>query len=200
VVQVLDITRIFPIPGAPEYIVGALPVRGKIIPAIDLAKVYNIERLNYSDKKLLVIDVKNEQIGILSDIAPFFVSFESDIVVEDFIDPEQLFERLKVNSQKIQKIGMINKSELIKYFLLEADECVNTLIEAIEELEKKGYDKEAIEALFRVTHTLKGSASIVKFDKIAELSHKLEDLFEALLNQELNFDNSLISHIKKLLI
>jgi len=100
VVHVLDITRIFPIPGAPEYIVGALPVRGKIIPAIDLAKVYNIERLNYSDKKLLVIDVKNEQIGILSDIAPFFVSFESDIVVEDFIDPEQLFERLKVNSQK----------------------------------------------------------------------------------------------------
>ncbi|WP_028844847.1 response regulator [Thermodesulfovibrio thiophilus] len=94
---------------------------------------------------------------------------------------------------------MINKSELIKYFLLEADECVNTLIEAIEELEKNGYDKEAIEALFRVTHTLKGSASIVKFDKIAELSHKLEDLFEALLNQELNFDNSLISHIKKII-
>ncbi|HOA82768.1 MAG TPA: response regulator [Thermodesulfovibrio thiophilus] len=94
---------------------------------------------------------------------------------------------------------MINKSELIKYFLLEADECVNTLIEAIEELEKKGYDKEAIEALFRVTHTLKGSASIVKFDKIAELSHKLEDFFEALLNQELNFDNSLISHIKKII-
>lgn len=100
VMQILDVTRIFPIPGAPDYIVGALPVRGKIIPAVDLAKVYNIERLNYSDNKLLVIDVKGEKIGILSDITPFFVSFESDIVVEDFIDPEKLFEQLKVSSQK----------------------------------------------------------------------------------------------------
>ncbi len=101
VMQILDVTRIFPIPGAPDYIVGALPVRGKIIPAVDLAKVYNIERLNYSDNKLLVIDVKGEKIGILSDITPFFVSFESDIVVEDFIDPEKLFEQLKVSSQKM---------------------------------------------------------------------------------------------------
>ncbi|MGB9821885.1 chemotaxis protein CheW [Thermodesulfovibrio sp.] len=100
VVQVLDITRIFPIPGAPDYIVGALPVRGKIIPAVDLAKIYNIERLNYSDNKLLVIEVKGEKIGILSDISPFFVSFESDIVVEDFINPEKLFEQLKVSYQK----------------------------------------------------------------------------------------------------
>jgi len=100
VMQVLDVTRIFPIPGAPDYIVGALPVRGKIIPAVDLAKVYNIERLNYSDNKLLVIDVKGEKIGILSDITPFFVNFEADIVVEDFIDPEKLFEQLKVSSQK----------------------------------------------------------------------------------------------------
>lgn len=100
VMQILDVTRIFPIPGAPDYIVGALPVRGKIIPAVDLAKVYNIERLNYSDNKLLVIDVKGEKIGILSDITPFFVSFESDIVVEDFIDPEKLFEQLRVSSQK----------------------------------------------------------------------------------------------------
>lgn len=77
-----------------------MPVRGKIIPAVDLAKVYNIERLNYSDNKLLVIDVKGEKIGILSDITPFFVNVESDIVVEDFIDPEKLFEQLKVSSQK----------------------------------------------------------------------------------------------------
>lgn len=99
VTQVLDITRIFPIPGAPDYIVGVLPVRGKIIPAIDLAKVYNIERLNYSDK-LVVIEVKGEKIGVLSDITPFPVTVESDIVVDDLIEPEKLFEQLKVSAQK----------------------------------------------------------------------------------------------------
>lgn len=100
IVQILDITRIFPIPGSPDYVVGALPVRGKIVPAIDLAKVYNIERLGYSDNKLLVIEVKGEKIGILSDITPFFVSFDSDIVVEDFIDPEKLFDKLKVTQKQ----------------------------------------------------------------------------------------------------
>lgn len=102
VVQILDITKIFPIPGAPDYIVGTIPVRGKIIPAVDLAKVYNIERLNYSENKLLVVEVNNEKFGILSDITPFFVSFESDIVVEDYIDPVKLFEKLKVSTSKTQ--------------------------------------------------------------------------------------------------
>lgn len=97
VIQILEIIRIFPIPGSPDYIVGALPVKGRIIPAIDLAKVYNIERLNYSESKLVVIiDVKGEKMGILSDTTPFFVNFESEIAVEDIIEPEKLFERLKV--------------------------------------------------------------------------------------------------------
>ncbi|ACI20983.1 response regulator [Thermodesulfovibrio yellowstonii] len=94
---------------------------------------------------------------------------------------------------------MINKSELIKYFLLEADDCLNVLVEGTEELETKGYNKSTIESLFRATHTLKGSASIVKFNKITTLSHKLEDLFEALLNGEINYDNSLIYHIRNVI-
>ncbi|PMP70225.1 MAG: hypothetical protein C0186_05340 [Thermodesulfovibrio aggregans] len=94
---------------------------------------------------------------------------------------------------------MIDKSELIKYFLLEAEEHVNTLIEGTEELETKGYNKETIESLFRATHTLKGSASIVKFNKVATLSHRLEDLFEALLNEEINYENSLIYPIKQVI-
>uniref|UniRef100_A0A7C4AK71 Chemotaxis protein CheW n=1 Tax=Thermodesulfovibrio aggregans TaxID=86166 RepID=A0A7C4AK71_9BACT len=104
VIQVLEIIRIFPIPGSPDYIVGALPVKGKIIPAIDLAKVYNIERLNYSESKLVVIiDVKGEKIGILSDTTPFFVNFEPDIVVEDIIEPDKLFEKLKVSQKPSEK-------------------------------------------------------------------------------------------------
>jgi len=64
-----------------------------------------VERLSYSDNKLLVIEVKGERIGILSDITPFFVSFEPDFVVEDFIDPEKLFEKLKIDSQKSNEKG-----------------------------------------------------------------------------------------------
>ncbi len=103
VVQILDITKIFPIPGSPDYIVGALPVRGKIVPAIDLAKVYNIERINYSENKLLVLEVEGDKIGILSDITPFFVSFDKEIVVEDYLDPKKLYEELKVKQPSSNK-------------------------------------------------------------------------------------------------
>lgn len=92
---------------------------------------------------------------------------------------------------------MINQDELIRYFLLEAEEYVNNLLEGIEELETKGYNKETIEELFRVTHTLKGSASIVKFNKISTLSHRLEDLFESILNKEIEYSQSLVDVIKK---
>lgn len=92
---------------------------------------------------------------------------------------------------------MIEQAELIKYFLLESEDYVNTLIEGIEELENKGFNYETLEVLYRTTHTLKGSASIVKFNKIASLAHKLEDLFEALIKKEIPDDLSLLNIIRK---
>lgn len=91
----------------------------------------------------------------------------------------------------------MDKSELIRYFLLEAEEHINTLIEGIEELETKGYDKETIESLFRTTHTLKGSASLFNFNKTATISHRLEDFFESILNEEINYNDSFLYWIKK---
>lgn len=103
VIEVLEIIRIFPLPGSPDYIVGALPAKGRIIPAIDLAKVYNIERLNYSESKFVVIvNAKGEKIGVLSDITPFVVNFEPEIAVDNIIEPEKLLEKLQ-SSQKQEK-------------------------------------------------------------------------------------------------
>jgi len=98
--EVIDIIRIFPVPGAPEYIYGALPVRGKIIPAIDLSKIYPIEKPSYNDSKLIIIDVENENIGFLSEIAPFFVTFDSDIIVEDVIDIKTFFETYRLKQPR----------------------------------------------------------------------------------------------------
>jgi len=94
---------------------------------------------------------------------------------------------------------MIKQEELIKYFLLESEEYINTLIEGLEDLEHKGYNKDTLEALYRATHTLKGSASIVKSNKIAILAHKLEDLFEALMNDEIEYEPSILNVIKKVI-
>jgi len=94
--EVIDIARIFPIPGAPEYVYGALPSRGRIIPAIDLSKIYPIEKPSYNNAKLLIIDAENEHIGFLSEITPFFVTYDPDIMVEDLIDVKSFFETYRV--------------------------------------------------------------------------------------------------------
>lgn len=94
--EVIDIIKIFPVPGAPEYVYGAIPVRGKIVPAIDLSKIYPIEKPSYNDAKLIIIDVENENIGFLSEAAPFFVTFDSDIIVEDVIDIKTFFETYRI--------------------------------------------------------------------------------------------------------
>lgn len=94
--EVVEIVRIFPIPGAPEYVYGAFPLRGKIIPAIDLSKIYPMEEPSYTNAKLLIVDVANENIGFLSETTPFFVSFDLDIPVEDLIDVKRFFETYRI--------------------------------------------------------------------------------------------------------
>ncbi len=94
--EVVEIARIFPIPGAPEYIYGALPLRGRIIPSVDLAKIYPIEKPSYQSAKLLIVDVENEHIGFLSESTPFFVTFGDDIAVDDLIDLKAFFETYRI--------------------------------------------------------------------------------------------------------
>lgn len=94
--EVVEIVRIFPIPGAPEYVYGAFPLRGKIIPAIDLSKIFPLEEPSYANAKLLIVDVENENIGFLSEETPFFVSFDTDIPVEDLIDVKSFFQTYRI--------------------------------------------------------------------------------------------------------
>lgn len=94
--EVLDVSLIFPMPGAPEYVCGVIPSRGRIIPAIDLSKIYPVEKPSYSEAKLLVVDVEGENIGFLSDMAPFFVTFDADIPVEDMIEVRAFFDTYRI--------------------------------------------------------------------------------------------------------
>ncbi len=61
-----------------------------------LSKIYPMEEPSYSNAKLLIIDVANENIGFLSETTPFFVSFDVDIPVEDVIDVKRFFETYRI--------------------------------------------------------------------------------------------------------
>ncbi|MCE5311871.1 MAG: response regulator [Nitrospiraceae bacterium] len=82
-------------------------------------------------------------------------------------------------------MGDLDRSELIEYFIAEAEDYVNTLARGIQELEFGNQDTAQIEELFRAAHTLKGAAAIVKFNTIRNISHKMEDVLEALKDREM---------------
>lgn len=98
--EVIDVAKIFSIPGAPEYVYGVIPVRGKIVPAIDLSKIYPIDKPSYSDAKLIIVDFNDENIGFLSEITPFFLTLDPDMSVEDVIDIKTFFETYRIKQPK----------------------------------------------------------------------------------------------------
>lgn len=67
--------------------------------------------------------------------------------------------------------------EYREMFLAEALENFAEINRLLTVLEKNINDQRAIQALFRITHTLKGNATGLGFDKIADMAHVLEDFF-----------------------
>ncbi|GAB4419924.1 MAG: chemotaxis protein CheW [Thermodesulfovibrionales bacterium] len=102
--EVTDAAPLFPVPMAPEYIHGVVALRGRIIPAVDLSKIYSVGKTDYSGAKLVVVDVEvelmreviNENIGFISEGLPYFATFGSDIPVEDIIDVKDFFRNFRV--------------------------------------------------------------------------------------------------------
>jgi two-component system chemotaxis sensor kinase CheA len=65
-------------------------------------------------------------------------------------------------------------SDPYKYFRPEAKDLVGQLTAGFLDLEKRGLDEAVLAKLFRVAHTLKGAARIVKHTELASLAHALE--------------------------
>jgi len=102
--EVTDASPLFPVPMSPEYIYGVVPLRGRVIPAIDLSKIYPVGKTDYSDAKLVVVNVEvellreviNENIGFVSEGFPYFATFGSGIPLQDMIDVKDFFRNYRV--------------------------------------------------------------------------------------------------------
>ncbi len=69
-----------------------------------------------------------------------------------------------------------DKSEIIDFFLVEAGEHIQNLNAGLLALEKDPVNRTTIDELFRAAHTLKGSAAMMGFQGISDVSHKAEDM------------------------
>ncbi len=67
---------------------------------------------------------------------------------------------------------------LLEMYLFETSQLLEQLEQLILSSEKEsGFSEEAINEIFRIMHTIKGSSAMMLFDNIAKLAHSIEDLF-----------------------
>ncbi|ABB15772.1 chemotaxis protein CheA [Carboxydothermus hydrogenoformans Z-2901] len=82
-------------------------------------------------------------------------------------------------------------SDLRETFVFEAQELLEQLEPLILDLEINS-SEETINALFRIAHTLKGSAGIAGINSVKEFTHYLETVLEALRSHEIEISSDVV--------
>lgn len=89
----------------------------------------------------------------------------------------------------------IDMSVYLGAFLDEVDEQLQILNEEVLNLEQDGENIETIQRIFRAAHTLKGSSAAMGMEKMKELTHKVENVFDAIRNDQLKVSTDIINLI-----
>ncbi|MBO8142024.1 MAG: chemotaxis protein CheA [Firmicutes bacterium] len=87
--------------------------------------------------------------------------------------------------------GIELSPEELELFLTESTEMVDTMEELLVTLETEG-GSEAVAAIFRAAHTLKGGAATAGMENIARLTHALESLLDLVRSGERAVDADLV--------
>ncbi len=85
------------------------------------------------------------------------------------------------------------EKELMEMFSFEAQEIHQQLNKQLTALESNPQDQKLIDDLFRITHTLKGSAMGMGFRAIGEIAHVMEDVFTEIKSGNLTIDKELFN-------
>ncbi len=86
----------------------------------------------------------------------------------------------------------IDLTKFIGRFAEEAREHLETINRSLVDFEKRPDDLELIDTTFRSIHTIKGSSKILKLITISDLSHKVEDVFDAIRSNKIQSSSALI--------
>ncbi|MHB8708419.1 MAG: chemotaxis protein CheA [Desulfuromonadales bacterium] len=84
-------------------------------------------------------------------------------------------------------------SSLADTFRDEAAELLQELESALLALEETPEEAPLVDRVFRALHTLKGAGGLAGFDRVAELCHEAETVFEAVRSGEQTLDRELVS-------
>jgi two-component system chemotaxis sensor kinase CheA len=92
-----------------------------------------------------------------------------------------------------QRFEAIDYAALREMFHAEAEEALDAMEQALLRLEAQPEDEDAVATLFRHAHTLKGNAASLRLSRLAELTHALEDVLDALRRRAIPAGDGLMS-------
>jgi two-component system, chemotaxis family, sensor kinase CheA len=78
-------------------------------------------------------------------------------------------------------------------FVEEALDNINDLEQALLELELSPGNKDLLEKVFRVMHSLKGGGAMFGFDKLSEFTHRMENIYDLVRSEKLIVSPKLLS-------
>jgi two-component system chemotaxis sensor kinase CheA len=88
-----------------------------------------------------------------------------------------------------------NNEELLKDFFSEAQMQVDTLEQNILVLENDGGNKDAVDEIFRAAHTLKGGSATVEMMELANFTHLVEDLLDAIRAGQISVTEDVVDNL-----
>jgi two-component system chemotaxis sensor kinase CheA len=87
----------------------------------------------------------------------------------------------------------LQRDLILKSFLVESEESLAEMEQAVLELEAQPDNDELIQSIFRVVHTAKGNAALLELESLLAFAHTLEDLLDAVRTRKLEVTRDISS-------
>lgn len=87
--------------------------------------------------------------------------------------------------------------EILKIFQVESEEIISKLNNNLLDLEKMPNNKDAILALFRDAHSLKGASRMVGFNNVQTIAHKMEDILGLAKDNKILLNSNVVNILYK---
>ncbi len=89
--EVLRYTEIAPVPGAPDYVLGIVNLRGNVVTVIDTRKRFGLNAADVTDQtRIVVIEIDSQVVGVLVDsVAEVIYLHQSEIETAPHVGNEE---------------------------------------------------------------------------------------------------------------
>jgi two-component system chemotaxis sensor kinase CheA len=104
----------------------------------------------------------------------------------------ELVKTFKTDEEAPDDASFSNK-RFQEVFIDEANDLINQLEEKLLQLESEPSDLQLVDTIFRIMHTLKGNSNMFGFQHLGEITHHLENIYDAIRSEKLKVDRNILN-------